>query len=276
VTFFGVTLLTAAGTVVLAVFAIFTAWYARKAFLKQSEEVTAIERQVADEQEVTRQQAELIKIQSGQLQVFRAQLEDQKKASEKQAAVLDLQAKDLYESIGERRRLRKATERAQADEIDFLTTAAIKFPHIAEEDGGGRFAVDPSQTVHLFVVSNESRRPIKKVECKIGGASGADSVFPKMHSDLAVIVGRLAAPDNPGREGPRLVDPVPRFSARQILPREKYGFVFEVESHRDLALSQVAVSFTDDAGLRWQIDQYQHLERLPDGENEDDKGSRTP
>lgn len=39
-------LLTVAGTFVLAAFAIVTAWYARKAFLKQSQEVLAIESQV--------------------------------------------------------------------------------------------------------------------------------------------------------------------------------------------------------------------------------------
>jgi hypothetical protein len=48
-TFFGMALLTAVGTLVLAAFAIVTAWYARSAFLKQSQEVAAIERQVADE-----------------------------------------------------------------------------------------------------------------------------------------------------------------------------------------------------------------------------------
>jgi hypothetical protein len=58
-------ILTAIGTAVLAVFAIVTAVYARKAFLKQSQEVAAIERQVADEQELTRQQAKLIEIQTG-------------------------------------------------------------------------------------------------------------------------------------------------------------------------------------------------------------------
>jgi membrane protein implicated in regulation of membrane protease activity len=43
-TFFGATLLGALATVVLAVFAVVTAWYARKAFRKHSQEVTAIER----------------------------------------------------------------------------------------------------------------------------------------------------------------------------------------------------------------------------------------
>ena len=42
------TQLTAIATAVLAVFAIITAWYARRAFLKQSQEVRAIEQQVSD------------------------------------------------------------------------------------------------------------------------------------------------------------------------------------------------------------------------------------
>jgi hypothetical protein len=55
--------LTAVATAILALFAIVTAWYARRAFLKQSREVAAIERQVFDGQELARQQAELLKVQ---------------------------------------------------------------------------------------------------------------------------------------------------------------------------------------------------------------------
>jgi hypothetical protein len=70
--------ITAIATVVLAIFAIVTAWYARRAFLKQSDEVLAIERQVKDQKVLTRQQAELLEIQSGQLEVQRQQLNDQR------------------------------------------------------------------------------------------------------------------------------------------------------------------------------------------------------
>jgi uncharacterized protein YoxC len=42
------TQLTAIATAVLAVFAIITAWYVRRAFLEQSQEVRAIEQQVSD------------------------------------------------------------------------------------------------------------------------------------------------------------------------------------------------------------------------------------
>ena len=73
-TFFGMALLTAAGTIVLAAFAIVTAWYARRAFLKQSKEVS--------------DQAEMLDLQ-------RRQLAEQEKTSAKQAEVLGLQAKEL-------------------------------------------------------------------------------------------------------------------------------------------------------------------------------------
>jgi hypothetical protein len=89
------TQLTAVATAVLAAFAIATAWYARQAFRKQSQEVTAIERQVTDGQETARQQAELLKIQAEHLEVLRAQLDDQREASAAQAGVLKLQADEL-------------------------------------------------------------------------------------------------------------------------------------------------------------------------------------
>ena len=118
-TFFGMALLTAVGTVVLALFAIVTAWYARRAFLKQSQEVAAIERQVADGQELTRQQAELLKVQTGQLEVLRAQLEDQRAATAKQA-------EELREALEERRHAAEEKRRAQAAQV---TTWFAKQPH---------------------------------------------------------------------------------------------------------------------------------------------------
>jgi hypothetical protein len=113
-TFFGMAVLTAIGTLLLAVFAVFTAWYARKAFREQSREVAAIEQQVKDEQEVTRQQAELLKVQSGQLELQRQQLEDQRAASARQAEVLELQAAELRESLEERKRDADDKRRGQA------------------------------------------------------------------------------------------------------------------------------------------------------------------
>jgi hypothetical protein len=76
-TFFVMALLTALGTLVLAVFAIVTARYARKAFLEQSREVTAIERQVSDQEKLTGQQAELLTVQGEQLELQQRQFKQE-------------------------------------------------------------------------------------------------------------------------------------------------------------------------------------------------------
>jgi hypothetical protein len=111
------TQLTAIATAVLAVFAIVTAWYARRAFLKQAQEVRAIEQQVQDAQELTRQQAELLKVQSGQLELQRHQADDQRQANARQAEVLELQADELRESLAERKRETEQRRRAQASRV---------------------------------------------------------------------------------------------------------------------------------------------------------------
>jgi hypothetical protein len=111
------TQLTAVATAVLAVFAIVTAWYARRAFLKQSREVAAIEQQVTDARELARQQAELLKVQSGQLGLQRQQFDDQRQANAKQAEVLGLQADELRESLAERKRAAEQQRHAQASMV---------------------------------------------------------------------------------------------------------------------------------------------------------------
>jgi hypothetical protein len=75
-TFFGMALLMAIGTLVLAMFAVVTAWYARKAFREQSREVAAIEQQVKDGRELAERQADLLKVQSGQLELQQRQFDE--------------------------------------------------------------------------------------------------------------------------------------------------------------------------------------------------------
>lgn len=155
-TFFGANLLTAIATVVLAVFAIVTAWYARRAFLKQSQEVAAVERQVADEQELTRQQAELLKVQTGQPEVLRAQLEDQREATAAQAGVLELQAAELRESLEERKREVGERHRRQASMV-FLTQT--HFPGRGARSGIGE------APPHADVIAvNSSDQPVYAAE----------------------------------------------------------------------------------------------------------------
>jgi hypothetical protein len=159
-TFFGTAVLTAAATAVLAVFAILTAWYARKAFLKQSQEVAAIERQVADGQELARQQAELLKVQSGQMELQREQLAAQAVANDiqadayaRQAQVLELQAAELRESLEQRKRAAEEQRRAQASLV-FLT----------EESFAGRTVNEPTPPTATATVVNTSNQPIYGAE----------------------------------------------------------------------------------------------------------------
>jgi len=116
--------ITAIATAVLAAFAIVTAWYARRAFLKLSQEVGAIEQQVRDAQELARQQAELLRIQSGQLELQRQQsdeqhaaIEDQIRANARQAEVAELQTEELRESLAERNRALEEQRRSQPSKL---------------------------------------------------------------------------------------------------------------------------------------------------------------
>jgi hypothetical protein len=88
--------ITAIATAVLAFFAIVTAFYARRAFLKQSQEV--------------RDQTSMLSIQS-------EQLVEQRKINERQTEVLKLQADDLRESLQERQREAADRRRAQAEQV---------------------------------------------------------------------------------------------------------------------------------------------------------------
>lgn len=173
------TQLTAVATAVLAIFAIVTAWYARRAFIKQSREVAAIERQVTDGQELAAQQAELLRVQSGQMELQREQLAAQAKANDiqatanasqaeayaRQAEVLELQAAELRESLEERKRDAEARRSAQASLV-FLTEASF----------AGRTASNPTPPRASATVVNTSSQPIYDAELlwRRGSASHGD------------------------------------------------------------------------------------------------------
>jgi hypothetical protein len=99
------TQLTAVATTVLAAFAIVTAWYARKAFREQSEEVRTL----------------------------KVQLKDQQDFNAKQVPVLELQAKELQQSLDERERDRAQRRRAQAARVLFWEDRAHE--HVSAERG---------------------------------------------------------------------------------------------------------------------------------------------
>jgi hypothetical protein len=84
--------ITAGATGLLALFAVVTAWYARKAFRKQAEEV----------------------------RILKEQQKDQQNLSAAQTPVLKLQATDLEQSLAERQRDREQRQREQASRVFML------------------------------------------------------------------------------------------------------------------------------------------------------------
>jgi hypothetical protein len=108
------TWITAIATVVLAFGAGFTVYFAKRAFDKQTAEVTTLEGQATDQKELIRQQGELLRIQSGQLEAQRDQFAEQRKVNEKQVGVLELQAQELKASFEQREREAAERKFAQA------------------------------------------------------------------------------------------------------------------------------------------------------------------
>ena len=231
--------ITAIATVVLAVFAIVTAWYARGAFLKQSQEVRAIEQQVKDQEEVTRQQAKLLEIQGGQLELQRQQfdeqraaIEDQIRANARQAEVLELQSAELRESLDERKQEAERRRSAQAARIFISQTnelppgwdtlsAVIATPASADSP-----KLEADRLPVLVTVVNTSDQPIYDAELRWHRGSAG-------HGD-----------PNPQPVG-------------TIMPgtQAEYGRVFPPDTN--MAVSGAVLRFRDAAGVIWM--------RRPDG-----------
>src|SRR6266851_4366122 len=93
----------AIATVVLAIGAIVTVYFAKRAFDEQSKELGVLQEQAKD--------------QADQLDVQREQADDQRKVNEKQTTVLELQAKELQASIDQRELQAAEQRRAQAARV---------------------------------------------------------------------------------------------------------------------------------------------------------------
>ena len=242
-------------TWLLAVGAAVTSWYAARAFSEQHREVAAIEQQVKDGQELARQQARLLELQGEQLETQRQQLADQRDLNERQSKVLELQAEDLRESIKERKR--EAERTAKRDELldrqlaEAETRAESERRRLVED-------VEVLFTGTTGYVVNNSRRPLNDITCKVMSKVDRHSLAT---ADGCGVVDRVAG----GRGWQFLpgAKPVSRFET--LRPKLRCGFSF-----KDLPddPDQVLVAwFTDDAGIRWQLDQYLHLVQSVD-ENE--------
>jgi hypothetical protein len=205
--------ITAIGTAGLLIGAIVTAMYAIKAFRKQSQEVT--------------DQAEMLRVQSGQL--------------EEQRKINALQAKDLEESLRERARLRRITEREQADAVLFEWWPASHVLITAQGGGSVRMAGS------VLAVRNASRRRIINATCRIEPSDGAGLTLPT--EQVGALIEAKDSAHSAMILGFTVAETVPL-----MRPGARFGFLVrsDLEAYPD---ARLATRFTDDAGLHWQIDQ---------------------
>jgi hypothetical protein len=222
------TQLTAVATTVLAAFAIVGAWYARRAFLKQSEEVRAIERQVTDQETLTGQQAKLLEVQSGQLDLQRQQLDEQREVNAKQTEVLELQATELRESLAERRREASESHRAQASRVFITQERRRTAPRGYPEPEGVEPFVDAT-------VVNTSDQPIYDAELRW----------------------HIGTADHPGEPNPQPIGTVMPGKDEAVIRSRPFPYGV------DMTNSGVVVRFTDANRVRWLRRPGGDLHRLP-------------
>jgi hypothetical protein len=152
---------TAVATAVLAGFAIITAVFAIAAFFKQREEVRTLQQEAKDQQALTEQQGELLKVQAGQLDVQQQRLDDQRKINEQQAEVAALQAQELRESLDERRREAAELRRAQASRVFIHEERLDADPRVSPAELSAR-GERPQAAVVAYVM-NTSQQPVYNV-----------------------------------------------------------------------------------------------------------------
>ncbi len=211
--------ITAAGTAVLAIFAIVTALYAVRAFRKQSKEVS--------------DQAEMLRVQSGQL-------EEQRKLTALQTPVLKLQAKELGESIKERQREAEERRRAQAARVFIwqeyregnpALSEGPPPPYMAHLRDPGRGESLPVMVAH---VENTSDQPIYRliVRWKAGGA------FHSQSEEL-----------------------------RPLMPHKQKDLVQEIPGAKtDPSILSAVAFFRDAAGVYWKAHPDGTFDEIPEGE----------
>jgi hypothetical protein len=175
--------------------------------------------------------------QSAQLELQRKQLADQQEATRLQAQVIADQ--------------NRVQEREQANLVD-VSHRPI------DSDLAQVLQTDKSEPVHMVVVSNGSRRPIREVTVK------AELIreYPDrcIRDELAYGWGRLeVALDT--KSGQVFFPGEPSSTMPVLRAGETAGFVWDFTTAMwELLIS--SVRFTDDAGLHWEIDGTLHLEKL--------------
>jgi hypothetical protein len=128
--------------------------------------------------------------------------------------------------------------RRQAEGVDFRPDT---WRPVKGQDGKGQPIFAAEQ--YLARITNASKRPIRDVSCVIFNED--TGVRGSVNQLFACVNGAL--------------DPRAGESVGTIRTSEQYGFGFADLCNQDRI--QMTVSFTDDAGIKWRLDQDLHLEQ---------------
>jgi hypothetical protein len=176
-----------------------------------------------------------------QLSLLRQQVADESEQNAKRDQAFDAELK-----LNARRDELITRQLAEAER------RAVSDRRIQAEDVVVRWGMDA-----LGVVVNNSRRPIRRVTCKI--MSNVDQKVLKLPESCGEL------PEVNDEIADFLLDPTKPLPEFAILrPEAGCGFLF---GQLTVAPDEVLVAwFTDDADFRWQLDEYLHLAQADDGE----------
>jgi hypothetical protein len=141
-----------------------------------------------------------------------------------------------------------AIEREQANMIDLIWLS--EGVRLSYDSSSGVTRMRPGQQV--VVVVNNSKRPVRKLS-----AEGQDSSGSWVRPDLA---GPSAVTSAGTRFAYQINDLTPYRTLRILHAGTRHGFVFDLDAVEDVG--GYRIEFSDDAGLRWRIDQDLHLEKI--------------
>jgi len=190
-----------------------------------------------------RKQADAARQLAEQVGLQQTALADQQEANRKQAEVLDAQLREITQRM-------EAAERQQASAITLASSGwAGSVPGIRSEGG---------PDVHMALAGNQSPRPISNVVC---GIASSPLDVPRPAYMVGRITKHLPMPLSPPQLAQEwLTDQRKDTRVSLLRAGETAGFVFpdEISNHPGI----MTLRFTDEAGLHWQIDHDQHLQKL--------------
>jgi hypothetical protein len=178
-----------------------------------------------------------------QLRVLQRQVRDEAERNVKRDQLLDRQ---LTEAAARE----KSEQRRQAEDIELVRKSRKAFA------GTPSYPATPAY-VEAYVVNN-SRRPITGIICKL--MSRADGSILREADEAATAMDLRSDAGDPADWGAATWGSVTRCDV--LAPDSGWGFRFV-----DLVLADdhaIAAWFTDDAGIRWRLDEMQHLVQTDD------------